>query len=107
MVLVCACSVADIFRTTGSRSHLDDRLGTSRNIGDTHVDNRVEVETAGAPSFCTTSAKRSDTLPTSGCGDSIRREGVFYMKKARIRTVTFLASLAAFLLTSGAGFGAK
>ena len=29
------------------------------------------------------------------------------MKKARIRLVTVLASLAAFLLTSGAGFSAK
>ena len=29
------------------------------------------------------------------------------MKKARIRTLAILASLAAFLLSSGAGFGAK
>jgi hypothetical protein len=29
------------------------------------------------------------------------------MKKARIRTLAVLASLAAFLLSSGAGFGAR
>jgi hypothetical protein len=29
------------------------------------------------------------------------------MKKARIRTIAILASLAAFLLSSGAGFGVK
>jgi hypothetical protein len=29
------------------------------------------------------------------------------MKKARIRTLAILASLAAFLLSSGAGFGVK
>ena len=35
------------------------------------------------------------------------REEVILMKKARIRTVAILASLAAFLLSTGAGFGAR
>ena len=53
MILGRLSSVAGQFPDNWLKVAPEGPIGDSRNIGDAHVDNRVEVETAGAPSNCT------------------------------------------------------